>query len=77
VDLSVGPIGVSMKSTALYSKTRRKKKRSRRDKCWSCAAYQRAIERRVYGSQGPASAVRKIDPATGQVMAVIPAKIPT
>jgi hypothetical protein len=36
----------------------------------------RALEHRLYGSLGPASAVRKIDPATGEVVATIPARTP-
>jgi hypothetical protein len=38
------------------------------------AEYKRADERIRYGSLGAASSVRKIDPATGEVIAVIPAK---
>jgi hypothetical protein len=65
-----------MAVTALYAKTRRKKKRARPDKRWTLAAYQRALEHWLYGSLGPASAVRKIDPATGEVVATIPARTP-
>ena len=63
-----------MAITALYAKTRRKKKRTRQGKRWTPASNQRALEHRLYGSQGPASAVRKIDPATGEVVATIPAR---
>jgi hypothetical protein len=70
-------LGISMKSTALYSKTRRKKKRQARDpkyRSQNRAEYKRAEDRRLYGSFGAASPVRKIDPATGAVLAVFPAK---
>jgi hypothetical protein len=36
----------------------------------------RALQHRLYGSLGPASAVRKIDPANGEVLATIPARTP-
>src|SRR5262249_50825008 len=36
--------------------------------------YKRAEEKRLYGSQGAASTVRKIDPLTGEVVAIIPAR---
>jgi hypothetical protein len=64
-----------MHDTALYAKTKRKKKRAPRDKRWTLAA-QRALEYRLYGSLGPASVCRKIDPATGEVVATIPARAP-
>ena len=60
-------------TTALFSKTKRQKKHPRRTKEYmaaAAAAYQRALERK-YGSLGPASAVRKIDPATGEVVACV------
>ena len=34
--------------------------------------YRRAEEKRLYGSQGAASSVRKIDPATGKVAIIKP-----
>src|SRR5215471_14153455 len=36
--------------------------------------YKRAEERMRFGSQGAASPVRKIDPVTGEVIAIIPGK---
>ena len=36
--------------------------------------YKRAFER-LFGSQGAASPVRKIDPVTGEVIEIIPARI--
>jgi len=70
------PLGVSMQHTALFSKTRRKTKRARRGEQWTLAARQRARDRTLYGSLGPASACRKIDPVTGEVVAVIPLRTP-
>jgi hypothetical protein len=67
-----------MPATALFSKTKRQKKHPRRTSKYmvaAAAAYQQALERK-YGSLGPASAVRKIDPATGEVLATIPARTP-
>lgn len=65
-------------TTALFRKTKRQKKHLGRTKEYmaaAAAAHRRALERR-YGSQGPASGVRKIDPATGEVVATIPARTP-
>jgi hypothetical protein len=76
IRFNLWPIGCFMKNTALYAKTRRKKKRAPRDRRWTLAAYKRALERKLYGSLGPASACRKIDPATGEVVATIPARTP-
>jgi hypothetical protein len=42
----------------------------------AAAAYKRALER-LYGSQGAASAVRKIDPVTGEVIAILEQCSPT
>jgi hypothetical protein len=42
----------------------------------AATAYQRALEYKLCASKGPASACRKIDPVTGEVVAVIPARIP-
>jgi hypothetical protein len=39
------------------------------------AAYERALER-SYGSQGAASPVRKIDPVTGKVIAILELRRP-
>ena len=65
---------MSMRNTALFSKTKRTKKRAGRRKSRSLAADQRALDHRLYGSLGPASACRKIDPKTGEVVGVIPAR---
>jgi hypothetical protein len=35
--------------------------------------FKRALNKRLYGTQGAASPVRRIDPATGAVIEVIPA----
>ncbi len=42
----------------------------------AAAAYKRALERR-YGSQGAASPVRKIDPVTGEIIAILEPCTPT
>ena len=40
------------------------------------AEAKRREDERLFGRMGPASPVRKIDPATGEVMAVLPAHTP-
>jgi hypothetical protein len=68
----------SMRPSKFLNKTVRPKKNRkpagsfRNYKKVADAERQRAIER-IFGSQGPASAVRKIDPETGQVVATIDA----
>jgi len=64
------------KCTALYNQTKRKKKRTggnAKYRSEAGAEYCRALAR-SYGSLGAASPFKKIDPATGAVIAIIPAK---
>ena len=61
--------------TPLFAKTRRKKKRPARNRSKAMTQLNRAMEEhRRFGSLGAASSVRKIDPATGKVVAIIPAE---
>jgi hypothetical protein len=66
-----------MRSTILYRKKGRSKtkpKQSFRDyRRSSTKAFKQAEERRLFGSHGAASDVRRIDPATGKVIEIIPA----
>jgi hypothetical protein len=65
-----------MRSTRLYRKTRTRKTAPKRKPGYRAEAkaeFKRAYDR-LYGSQGGASPVRKIDPITGQVIAVIEPK---
>jgi hypothetical protein len=65
-----------MKPTRLFKKTPNKQRRpalkKRRDEIR--AEYQRARENQLFGSLGAASPVRRIDPKTGDVVAVIDPK---
>jgi hypothetical protein len=63
-----------MRPTRLYQKKPRKSahKRTPGDRTTASVEFKRAYER-LFGSQGAASPVRKIDPVTGEVIAVIPA----
>jgi hypothetical protein len=58
----------------LYKKKRARKSRPKRSfheyRSEASIAHKRAYER-LFGSQGAASSVRKIDPVTGEVIAVI------
>ena len=69
--------GVSLRSSNIFKKTPREKRKLQRGE-WrkyrraAAREQQRAIER-MFGSQGPASAVRKIDPTTGEVVGIIEA----
>jgi hypothetical protein len=62
-----------MRSTVLKKTHRRQKssKPSRAYRSTAAAEYEHAMEKTKYGSLGPASPVRKIDPATGKVVAII------
>jgi hypothetical protein len=66
-----------MRSAAVLKKTHRRKKGSkgskgsRKYRSTAAAEYQRALEKTLFGSLGPASPVRKIDPSTGKVLAII------
>jgi hypothetical protein len=61
-------------STILKKTTHPKKKRGRKNlqdyRKIAAAERDRAIAR-MFGTQGPASSVRKIDPKTGRVIAII------
>jgi hypothetical protein len=63
---------VRFHAASSYSKKshRRKKgsKVSRGYRSEAAAEYRRALEKNLFGSQGAASPVRKIDPATGKVV---------
>jgi hypothetical protein len=63
-------------SLFLGKKPRRKNNRKRRTAAYRATAsteYKRAFDR-LFGSQGAASPVRKIDPVTGEVIGIIPAR---
>jgi hypothetical protein len=57
-----------MRASLIYKKKRTRKKRKPGDRAEANAAYKRAYEQ-LFGSQG--SPVRKIDPVTGEVIAII------
>ena len=59
-----------MRPSLLYKKKRIRKKRKPGARVEANAAFKRANER-LFGSQGAASPVRKIDPVTGEVIAII------
>ena len=62
-----------MRSATVLKKTHRRKKGSkpsRKYRSTAAAEYQRALERK-FGTLGPASPVRRVDPATGKVLAII------
>ena len=59
-----------MRPSLLYKKKRVRKKRKPGQRTEANAAFKRANEQ-LFGSQGAASPVRKIDPVTGQVIAII------
>jgi hypothetical protein len=54
----------------IYKNKRTRKKRKPGDRAKANAAYRRAYEQ-LFGSQGGASPVRRIDPRTGEVIAII------
>jgi len=65
---------VVMRSASVLKKTHRRKKGckpSRKYRSIASAEYERALEKTKYGSLGPASPVRQIDPATGEVVATV------
>jgi hypothetical protein len=59
-----------MRASLIYKKKRTRKKRKPGDRAEANTAYKRAYEQ-LFGSQGGASPVRKIDPVTGEVVAII------
>jgi hypothetical protein len=60
----------AMRPTRLYAKKRTRRKQAPGYRKKANAAFKRAREQ-LFGSQGAASPVRKIDPVTGGVIAVI------
>jgi hypothetical protein len=59
-----------MRPSLLYKKKSTRKKRKFGARAEANAAFKRANEQ-LFGSQGAASPVRKIDPVTGEVIAII------
>ena len=59
-----------MRPSLLYKKKRTRKKRKPGARAEASAAFKRANEQ-LFSSQGGASPVRKIDPVTGEVVAII------
>ena len=53
------------------SRRKKRSKPSRKYRSKATAEYQRSLEKTLFGTLGPASPVRKIDPATGKVLAII------
>lgn len=63
-----------MRSASILKNTHRRKKGSKPSRNYrftAAAEYEHALEKTKYGTLGPASPVRKIDPATGKVVATI------
>jgi len=60
-----------MRSTALFKKTAKRKKQPKNYRRTAAAAYQSTLDKWRFGKLGPASSVRKIDPATGAVIEVV------
>jgi hypothetical protein len=60
----------AMRPTRLNAKTRARRKQAPGYRKKATAAFQRAYEQ-LFGSQGAASPVRRIDPVTGEVIAII------
>jgi hypothetical protein len=68
-----------MRSANILKNTRRRKKKKKKGSAgaWSKyrstarTEYERTCASYLYGTLGPASAVRKIDPVTGKVLAII------
>jgi hypothetical protein len=67
-----------MRPIKIFDKTRRRKTRPKLRKVAykqrAAAEYVQALERQMFGSLGAASPVRRIDPTTGQIVAVIDPK---
>jgi hypothetical protein len=67
-------LGGMARPTNIFSRTRRRKEHpiaNRAYKRQAAAEYEKAVEKLLVGSTGGASPVRKIDPKTGDVVAVI------
>jgi hypothetical protein len=63
-----------LRSTNLFKKNNPAKKKARKRRWPGLAKYYSELDKLRYGSLGPASPVRKIDPLTGELVAIIPAK---
>jgi hypothetical protein len=60
---------------AFYKPLQKEQPREESKRRWpGLAKYYSELDKLRYGSLGPASPVRKIDPLTGEVVAIIPAK---
>jgi hypothetical protein len=59
-----------MRPSLIYKKKYARRKRKPGDRAEAKAAFKRAYEH-LFGSQGGASPVRKIDPVTGELIAII------
>jgi hypothetical protein len=68
--LALRLVKTAMRPTRLFAKKRTRRKRAPGYRKKASAAFERAREQ-FFGSQGAASPVRKIDPVTGAVIAVI------
>jgi hypothetical protein len=60
-----------MRSTALFKKTSKRRTPPKNYRSLAAAAYQSTLDKWRFGKLGPASPVRKIDPVTGKVLAII------
>jgi len=63
-----------LRSTNLFEKNRLPQKKRKKARRAGWKKYHSEMQSKFYGSLGAASAVRKIDPLTGEVIATIPAK---
>jgi len=61
-------------STNLFKKNNRAKKKAGKRIWPAVSKYYSELDKVRYGSLGPASPVRRIDPVTGEVIAIIPAR---
>jgi len=57
--------------TTIFNKNRRKKRSGKKGYDQLASEYKRARDRAFYGSLGGASPVKRIDPRTGKVVAVL------
>jgi hypothetical protein len=74
----VAALGGMTRPTNIFNKSRRRKEHraanSRAYKRQAASEYKKALDKLLYGSLGGASPVRRIDPKTGDVVAVIDPK---
>jgi hypothetical protein len=72
---NVAALGGMTRPTNIFNKSRRRKEdraaNSRAYKRQAASEYKKALDKFLYGSLGGASPVRRIDPKTGDVVAVI------